>query len=278
MRIHRGPLLLLSAGLLACNVSPAQSTYRARILGSLQHQPHWTSPLVTASPRIEEGLTTEFVRQTSAKQTSWIYGNSKGLQILPLPRTELRIGPPPFISHSDPRAEDGFGDISLRLKYRLYGSNETHHNALASVGLQGTLPTGKSGNGSCCVVLTPSVYLGKGFGRMALITSAGAALPVSGTHKLGRPIQWNSAVLFHAAGPLWFQTEFNATLFAGGSNDGRRQLFTTPGLLLSRLPLTRVHGTSAPALQFTVGIGEQIALTHFSTYNHAPIVVGRLRF
>jgi hypothetical protein len=276
MRIYRSYFLLLSTALVYAHVSPAQSTYRARIVASLQNQPHWTSPLVTTSPRIEEGLNAEFVRQTSGRQTTWIYGNSKGLQIIPLPRIELRISPPPFFAHSNPRVDDGFGDFALRLKYRFYGSNETHHNALVSGSLQGSLPTGKSGNGSCCAILTPTVYLAKGFGRLALTSSAGAAFPVSGTHKLGRPVQWNNAIQLHTAGPLWLQTEFNATFFEGGRNDGRQQLFTTPGLVLSRLPLN--HGAGQPSLQFTVGIGEQIALTHFSTYNHAPIFVGRLRF
>ena len=279
MRLKSSAALLLSLPLTAGANLPAQTPLpvlsHSRIDASQLNQPHWTAPLITSSPRIEKGLSTEFTRQTASDhQTTWNYGNGKGLQVILFPRVELRVSPPPYITHSNPHTEDGFGDISFRLKYRLYGSNAAHHNAIVSAALGASVPTGTSNNGSCCAVLSPTLFLGKGFGPFAFTSTVGAALPVSGTNRLGRPIAWNSAFQLHAHGPLWIENEFNATFFHGGKNDGRQQLFATPGLILSRLPL----GPRNRAPQLTVGVGEQIALTHFSTYNHAPIFVARLRF
>lgn len=193
--------------------------------------------------------------------------------MVPFARTELRISPPPFITHTAPGISDGFGDLAFRVKYRLYGSNEQHHNAIVSGLVSASLPTGKNTNGSCCAVISPSLELGKGFGKLALTTSAAAALPVTGAARLGRPITLNNAVQYHLTRFVWLQDEFNTTIYNGGKNDGHQQTFDTPGVVVSRLPVAR-----ASSLLLTVGAGEQIALTHFHTYNHSPILTLRLRF
>jgi hypothetical protein len=240
-------------------------------------QPDWATPLVTVSPRPEEGFRTDFSRQSTAGgRTAWNYGGAKGLQFLPLPRMELRLSPPPFFAHSNPKLEDGFGDVAFRLKYRLYGSAESSHDAIVTAELGASLPTGKSGNGSCCAVMSPTLEAGKGFGRLALTASAGGTLPVSGVTTLGRQVVLNEAIQYHATQYrgtrlLWLETEFNSTLYRGGRNDGKAQTFVTPGLVVSRI---RLRGR----LKLTLGAGEQIALTRFYTYNHSPIFSGRMRF
>jgi hypothetical protein len=70
--------------------------------------------------------------------------------------------------------------------------------------------------------------------------------------------------------------ETNSTFYLGGSNDGKQQTFVTPGVIVSRIPLKRSGG--AVRLALTLAAGEQIALTHFNTYNHSPIFSGRFRF
>src|ERR1700688_265176 len=47
-------------------------------------QPHWITPLVTVTPRLEQEIRSDFVRQTNTKLLdTWNYGNSKGLEIIP---------------------------------------------------------------------------------------------------------------------------------------------------------------------------------------------------
>ncbi len=253
--------------------------YQAQAASTQKNQPQWATPLVTTSPRIEQGLRTDFVRQTTADgQTTWNYGNTNGLQFIPFRRIELRLSPPPYMTHSNRSIEDGFGDVGFRMKYRLYGSNEEHHNAIATVFLRASVPTGKSGNGSCCATLAPTLELGKGIRKVALTTSLGGSLPVTNATKLGRQIAWNNAVQLHATKLLWLETEFNSTYFLGGKSDGKTQTFVTPGLIVSRIPLVRGRDGKRDPLLLSVGAGEQIALTHFKTYDHLPIFTARLRF
>jgi len=75
---------------------------------------------------------------------------------------------------------------------------------------------------------------------------------------------------------VWVETEINSTFYFGGSNDGKQQTFATPGVIVSRIPLKRNNG--AVRLALTLAAGEQIALTHFNTYNHSPIFSVRFRF
>lgn len=276
-------ILLCAAISLTTASAAAQSRfferYQARVAATLVNQPHWATPLVTTNARIEQGFRSDFIRQIAPSGAStWNLGAAKGLQFIPLPRLEIRISPPPFLLHYDSKAIDGFGDMVFRGKLRLYGSNEQHHNAIVTAELNSSIPTGKNGNGSCCALLTPTLELGKGFGPVAITTSLGGSLPASNTVKLGRSILWNSAFQVHATKFLWVETEINSTFYKGGLNDGRLQTFITPGIMLSRLPVIRgIRGKSDP-LSVTFGAGEQIALTHFKTYNHAPIFTFRFRF
>jgi hypothetical protein len=251
--------------------------YEARLAATLAEQPHWPAPLVTSTPRVEEEIRTDFARESLAGgQQSWNYGNTKGLQIVPFRRVELRFSPPPFITHTNPKVEDGFGDVAFRAKVRLYGSSEDHHNAIVTALLGASVPTGKSGNGSCCAILMPALDAGKGFGKFDAVTSFGGTLPVSNVAKLGRQFVWNNALQYHAPGLVWVQVETNSTFYYGGSNDGKQQTFATPGVVVSSIRLNGSGG--AVHLTLTLAAGEQIALTHFNTYNHSPIFSARLHF
>lgn len=253
--------------------------YQARAVATQVNQPRWATPLVTVNARIEQQFRTDFVRQTSSSgQQTWNLGGSKGFQFIPLPRTEIRISPPPFLMHYQGKSIDGFGDMSFRGKFRLYGSNEQHHNAIATAILGASIPTGKNANGSCCAILTPALDIGKGIGNLVLVTSIGGSLPVSNPAKLGRSIVWNNSLQYHLTKLVWVQSEFNSTFYKGGPNDGKQQTFITPDLVISRIPL--IHGAAGKqdVLGLTIGVGEQIALTHFHTYNHAPVFTLRLKF
>lgn len=278
-------LIFWTAGLLWLSGGSARAQdgffdrYRARFAAVQGEQPHWAAPLTTVAPILEQGFRSDFVRQSlTGGQQSWSYGDAKGLQFVPFRRTELRLSPPTFLTHTNPKQEDGFGDVGFRLKYRFYGSSEEHRNAVVSAFVGATVPTGKNGNGSCCATVSPTLELGKGAGRVALTTSAGGSLPVTNATKLGRQIVWNTAVQYHVQRYLWPQMEVNTTFFKGGRNDGKGQAFLTPGLIVSRLPLIRGSNGGRDVLALTLGAGEQIAVTHASTYNHAPIFTARLRF
>jgi hypothetical protein len=258
--------------------------YQKRVSATQAQQPHWVTPLVTVTPRLEQELRTDFVRQSVASSYRiWNYGNSKGLELIPERHTEVIFNVPPFFSRESPHSEDGFGDVSFLLKERIFARNEEHGNAIVTAFLGASIPTGKNGNGSCCAVVTPTLAFGKGFGLLALTTTAGGSLPVSNAHGLGHTIALNQAAQYRSASGgvlkfLWPEIEINASIYRGGANDGKEAVFVTPGLIVGRIPLTHDENGKPGRLGVTFGAGEQIALTQFHTNNHNLIFTVRMPF
>ncbi|HXR38002.1 MAG TPA: hypothetical protein VN776_02875 [Terracidiphilus sp.] len=257
--------------------------YQARVSATQAEQPHWITPLVLVTPRLEQEFRTDFVHQYNTKRFAvWNYGNGKGLELIPERHTEILINVPPFFNRSNGE-QDGFGDISFVAKGRIYARNEERGNAIVTAFLNGSIPTGKNGNGSCCAVVTPTLAMGKGFGHVDFITTAGGTLPVTNVVGLGHSIVWNSVAQYRvgkkgAARFFWPELESNATFYKGGPNDGKNSDFVTPGLVVGRIPLSHDARGNPGRLGLTFGVGQQIAVTHFHTYNHATVITMRMPF
>jgi hypothetical protein len=260
------------------------SNYQARVSATQAEQPHWVTPLVLVTPRLEQELRTDFVRQVAPSlYSTWNLGNSKGLEFIPERHIEILINVPPFIDHTAPKSKDGFGDLSFNSKYRIFARNEEHGNAIITAFLAATVPTGKNGNGSCCAVITPTLAIGKGWRNFDVATTAGGSLPVSNTKGLGHTITWNTALQYRLASTgfarlFWPELEFNSSYFKGGSNDGKFTTYATPGILIGRVPLSHDASGKPGRLGLTFGIGEQIALNDFHANNHNLIFTARLPF
>jgi len=257
--------------------------YQARVSATQAQQPHWVTPLVTVTPRLEQEIRTDFVHQYNAKEFAvWNYGNSKGLELIPERHTEIIINVPPFFNRSN-GASDGFGDISFLAKGRIYSRNEEHGNVIVTAFLAGSIPTGKNGNGNCCAIVTPTIAAGKGFGQFAFTSTVGGTLPVSNEQGLGHTITWNSVGQYRigksgAARFFWPEVEMNSSFYKGGSTDGDTAVFVTPGLIVGRIPLSHdVHGNPG-RLGLTFGLGQQIAVSHYHPNNHSTVITLRLPF
>lgn len=95
------------------------STWENRVRATVAEQPGWAVPLVTPSSGLVQLFRTDFIRQiTSGGTTTWNYGNTKGLDVVPWYKTELDISVPPYIQHNS-TSTDGFGDFAMLLKYRI---------------------------------------------------------------------------------------------------------------------------------------------------------------
>jgi hypothetical protein len=281
-------LLLVSLGLLrtasslSCQTSFIEN-YQARVSATQAEQPHWVTPLVTVTPRLEQEIRADFVHQYNPKGFAvWNYGNGKGLELIPERHTEIIVNVPPFFNRSNGEP-DGFGDVSFLEKFRFYARNEEHGNAIVTAFLAASIPTGKNGNGSCCAVVTPTLAVGKGFGQLALTSTAGGSLPVTNAAGLGHTVAWNNTIQYRVAKTgvarfFWPEAEFNSSFYKGGSNDGKVATFGTPGLIFGRIPLSHDASGKPGRLGLTFGAGQQIALTHFHTYNHATVITVRLPF
>jgi len=251
--------------------------YQARVTATQAAQPRWVTPLVTVTPRLEQEVRADFVRQRNNQDfNTWNLGGSKGLELIPERHMELIFNVPPFFDHTQPKQKDGFGDVSFLAKYRLISRNEEHGNGIVTAFLGATVPTGKNVNGSCCAVVTPTLAIGKGFGQLAVTSTAGGSLPISNSDGLGHTITWNNTIQYRVGKTgrsrfLWPEVEFNSSFYMGGANDGKSQAFATPGIIIGRIPLHNRTG-------LTFGAGEQIALTHFHTYNHSLVLTVRIPF
>jgi hypothetical protein len=235
-------------------------------------QPRWMTPLITVTPRLEQEFRTDFlIEQTATGHDLDNLGNGKGLELIPNEHIELLLNVPPYLEHNNPNLHDGFGDVSFVGKYRLLAANEESGNYILTVFLGATIPTGTYTNGAKGGVMTPTIAGGKGWGRFDFQSTFGAGLPTSHSDTIGHALAFNTAFQYHVIQKLWPELEVNSTFWKEGTQDGKKQTFLTPGLILGRF---KIHGHALMAF----GGGFQIAATHYHTYNHGIVFTVRFPF
>jgi hypothetical protein len=252
------------------------TSWAHRTSATQSKQPAWPPPLITTYVGLIQVERNDFIRQTASNHVqTWNLDGNKGLNLIPFANTEIVTNLPGYFLHSSPAVKNGAGDMSFLLKYRFLAGNASHGNYVASAFLSGTIPTGSYKNGSADATVSPNVGFGKGFGWFDVQTTLGASLPVMDTATLGRTIASNTAMQAHVAKYFWPEVEINSTFFKGGANDGKNMTFATPGLLFTH----KLRPAEAKSrLGLCVGVGEQIATSHFHTYNHEIAVTTRLLF
>jgi hypothetical protein len=268
--------LMLATVLFPSTPARAQDGYWSdwfhRVDESKNEQPHWITPVATTTPRLEEEYRyDQFWQENSKGVTTNNFDGGKGLELIPFERVEVIFNVPAYIEHNNPKVRDGWGDAAFLLKYRMFAANEEHGNYILTAFLGWSVPTGQFSNGSKHAVITPTISYGKGFGNFDLQGTFGVGLPTADTSTLGRTISWNNAFQYRIFRKIWPEVELNSTFFQDGKNDGQKQNFVTPGLLLGRFNLMGRVG-------LTFGGGYQIATTHFHTTNHNAILTVRFPF
>lgn len=243
-----------------------------RVSHTQSEQPHWITPLVTVTPRLEEEFRYDFYRQQMPTGHDLLnLGGGKGLELIPSEHVELIFNVPPYLVHNNPRLHDGFGDTTFLLKYRLLSQNEEHGNYIVTAFLGASIPTGSYKNGSTSAVVTPTLAAGKGLGRFSVQSTLGVNLPVDDAAIIGHPVLFNTAFQYHLHRFFWPEFEVNSTFYNGGAQDGKKQTFLTPGLVAGRIPLHKRVG-------LTLGAGMQIAASRFHSYNHNLVFTLRVPF
>ena len=244
----------------------------ARVDKTKDEQPHWVTPLATTTPRLEEEYRYDQLWQVNGKGvTTDNYDGGKGLELIPFEKVEAIFNVPPYIAHNNTKVADGWGDAAFLVKYRLLSANEQHGSYILTAFLGWSVPTGQFSNGALHAIITPTVAYGKGFGNFDAQGTFGVALPVADTNLIGRSFLFNNTLQYRVLRKLWPEVEFNSTIFQDGKNDGMKQNFVTPGLVMGRFHFLGRVG-------FTVGGGYQIATTHFHTSNHNAILSIRFPF
>jgi hypothetical protein len=287
--VTRTPFGLFATCILFSVISPAHAQAQSSSQAATDHnffsewfdmvsrtqaeQPHWVTPVATTTPRLEQEFRFDTFWQTgNTGITTDNYGGAKGLELIPQKNIEvILVAPPAYIVHNNPKVQDGFGDWSVLVKYRLAAANEEHGNYILTAFLQVTFPTGQYKNGSTNTIVTPTIAYGKGIGRFDVQGTFGVTLPTGNEALIGRTLPWNNAFQYHLYKKLWPEVEINYTHFMDGPNDGKTQAFITPGILFGRFHLYK-------RLALTAGGGFQIASTHFHTNNHNGILTVRFPF
>lgn len=242
-------------------------------------QPHWITPLVTVTPRLEEEL--RYDQSFQAMQhgaTLTNFGSGKGLELVPWDTVELILGIPNYASHEArrhaavaTRGTDDFGDWTALIKYRLFCSNEEKYNYIATLFMGFTAPTGTENNSQGHALFTPTLAFGKGWEDFDFQSTVGVTFPNGGLDRLGMPLAYNTAFQYHLFNYFWPEFEVNYTWFPDGQHAGKNQVFLTPGLVVGRFPLF----WRARAI---VGAGFQVAVTKYNTYHNAWVISGRIAF
>lgn len=273
-------LVLIFMSVLSARASSAQSNFftswETRVRATSAKQPSWAVPVFTPTSGLVQLARADFIRQyTSTHTTTWNYGGGKGVNLIPWYRTEVDLNLPAYIQHNSPKTLDGAGDLSLQLKYRFWAANEEHGSYSISAGIAATAPTGSYRNGASDGTISPTIYLGKGFDRFDVQTAAAQSLPTGHTQTLGRPVSWNSVIQQKVGKMFWPEIECNSTFFRGGPNDGKVQAFVSPGLMVSKI---KFSAESNNRLALVFGVGEQIAVSHYHSYNHGLSFTSRIVF
>src|ERR1700722_8732672 len=80
-------------------------------------QPHWVTPLVTVTPRLEQEYRYDQLWQTvPGDHTVVSYGGGKGLELIPAERVEVIIGVPAWQTENDLKNKSGWTDQNFLIK------------------------------------------------------------------------------------------------------------------------------------------------------------------
>jgi hypothetical protein len=117
------PILLVSATEADAQTAAATSAPKSSDSGwfatvdkAQASQPHWITPLVTVTPRIEEEARYDQLWQhqgTGANIDQ--YGGGKGLELIPTTTNEVIFNIPPYETRSNVKPAQGFGDDTVFL-------------------------------------------------------------------------------------------------------------------------------------------------------------------
>lgn len=235
-------------------------------------QPHYVAPLITTHVDLVQQFRFDSYQQTASSGAgTFNFGAGKGLEIIPNTRMEVQVGLPPYMMHQAPHMPDGFGDVSIFLKFRVISAPEHMGDYFVGFFLGGSFPSGTPPNGMGHTVWTPMFAAAKGWGHFDWQTNLAGNLPQSGTIKLGRLVLFNNTFQYSIAKHLWPEIETNSTFFVDGPNSGKNETFLTPGLLIGPFDI-------AERLHFEPGGGIQIAVTQFHQYDHRWIWTLRFPF
>src|SRR5579864_7821533 len=180
--------------------SGAASDWFSRVDQTQAEQPHWMTPLLTVTPRLEEEVRYDKQWQSRPNDATLTnYGVGKGLELIPLERVEVILGIPAYeVLDTTKGTKRGWADETFLVKYRAVAADESHGNYIVTGFLGVSVPTGDTAFTTNHYLYTPTLAAGKGWGTrtqgMDIQSTLAAAIPASDEQLLGVPVVWNTAL------------------------------------------------------------------------------------
>jgi hypothetical protein len=249
----------------------------ARSDAAKEAQPHWMTPVVTVTPRLEQEYRYDQTWQNRPGGTDVTnYGGGKGLELIPTSNTEIILGEPGYQSRTTRKGTTkGWADETFLLKYRGLSANEENGNYIVTGFLGVSIPTGSDAFTNHHTIITPTLAGGKGWGTREwgfdIQSTVAIAIPAAGLRTLGMPVTWNTAFQGHLLEKLWPEVETTYTYFKNGPNDGKSQWAITAGLVLGRFAISN-------RVKLIIGGGYQTTVSSFYTFNHTWLLTARAAF
>jgi hypothetical protein len=256
-------------------------------------QPHWMTPLVTVTPRLEQELRWDFYDQQNGTgsqgngQHIYNYGGPGGMraEFIPSTNTELILAAPPVANAWGPKGTaQGMGDWpAFLVKYRFAAANEENGNYIVTAFFQMSDPSGTgAGISNNVLVAAPTLAFGKGWGDFDFIMTLSQQYPVAsigtppktGTTvgNFGDPFLWNTTFQYHFLQYFWPELEVNYTYWPNGTHSGLSQVLLTPGIIFGRFPL------GPPRQNLILGVGYQFAVTNNPVVQNNVVATVRVTF
>ncbi len=252
------------------------SKWFTRVSKTQAEQPHWVTPLMTVTPRLEEELRYDQLWEAmpGGNHTLISYGGGKGLELIPAEHIEIIIGIPSWQTQfASKKEKDRWPEQSFLIKYRLLSANEQEGNYILTAFMGLTVPNGSDNTSSYHYSYSPTIAFGKGWGNFDFQSTLGVSIPDNGSVRTGTgtPILSNTALQYHVMKYFWPEVEANYTYWPNGKHDGLDQLFISPGLVIGRIPI-------AGRLGLTLGVGCQLVVTENPLYRRSFVLSVRLPF
>jgi hypothetical protein len=259
------------------------ANWQARVARAQASQPHWMTPLVTVTPRLEQEVRYDQYWETRGNGSSLdIFGSGKGLELIPTETNEVLINPPAYQykGNTGHPANGWLDDQFLVLKQRFISANEQSGNYIVTGFLGVTAASGNAAFTNKTWVVTPTIAAGKGWGDIDVQATLGASIPFRNQSTLGTSFPINIAFQYHLLTYFWPEFEVNDTYWVDGKErGGKDQVLLTPGIILGRFVIK-------DRIKAVIGGGYQVAVSpHYvdtteqtPTYNHAWMLSARVAF
>jgi len=259
------------------------SDYFARVEEAQASQPHWMTPLVTVTPRLEQEVRYDQYWDHRGNGSSLdISDSGKGLELIPTETNEVLINPPAWQDKLNVKhpVSGWLDDQFLVVKQRLLSENEDNGNYIVTTFLGVTAPSGNTNFTNHAWIVTPTLVAGKGWGDFDIQATTGVAFPFRNQSTLGTSIATNVAFQYHLYEYLWPEFEINHTYWADGNErGGKNQVLLTPGIIFGRFVISgRIKVIIGTGYQFAVSPKYASTSEQTPAYDRSWLMTSRLTF